>query len=715
MKNSKKLLAIILSLAMIISCLSGMLTVNAAMPVTETTVYFEDNFSTDGDLKTGWVSNTNANLAVGETFVANGVISKPVGNATQLGIMKKMDTVANDYTVQADVILPQVDADVYSSSAYIIGIFSRATAALSGGFEFQLYFFKSSATVRLFDRSKKITDDGLLATNSDVEIAMGNTYNLKIKATGNVINCYLDDALVISYTDENSVYASGGAGIRFPSSTVAGAVDNFSIYNVYTQPCLFADDFSTYNVEKEYVAMSQHGWGYVNSKKSAYIDKEAENITLTADCNINPYLINTSAVEGSRAWSDYSVEADITFASGTVSANIYSGVVGRTVTNGTDGYEISVFLLTDGTSGLRILRRGDTNVTLKTVNIDVERDTVYNLKAVFCDDMIYAYLNENLIATAKDSTYSYGYAAIRNICSQAPGIEISYDNFVVYEYTGDKIIFGDSFDTYVPTEVAQGYDFSALQANGWKGATNAVTNAAFRSIVPFADNGTYTIPAGLGNHAHLYLANNADAANWSDYTVTAKVTVGENLYEDKTDSSVYISLRDSAYNVGYYVRIQFKNGVARWITLYDSQTSGRTALGAQYIIGTNERSATVDLKIVADGSSISVYAAGLNDDNALISVEDTAHSTGYAGIHYVYSSSTINAADVSIDDFMIYDHNYEATVIGDVDGNGVRESADLVAMRTALLTNNTDVSVQDFNEDGVVDIRDLVSIKKFFI
>ena len=142
-----------------------------------------------------------------------------------------------DYVYEADVTL--TDAPIGTQIWKVATIVGAVQD--SKGYEFSLCYNGSKFGVRLFDRINGNTLVGEGASSADgyepCTYAFNETVRLKMVVSGNVIQCYLNDELMINYvaTDANTVFsgtvgliASGNAA-KFDNIIVSSAADYYPL------------------------------------------------------------------------------------------------------------------------------------------------------------------------------------------------------------------------------------------------------------------------------------------------------------------------------------------------------------------------------------------------------------------------------------------------------------------------------------------------------
>ncbi|MBO7520293.1 MAG: hypothetical protein J6T73_05885, partial [Clostridia bacterium] len=498
----------------------------------------------------------------------------------------------------------------------------------------------------------------------------------------------------------------------------AQVFDNFSLSHVSVLENKFYDEFNydQANNALKKSALNNKGWYCQNNASAGYFTDGALNIP--ADCNAAQVGYQTQGARGALGWNDYSVEADVTFAAGELTNAVYAGVSGRhndVVGVSPSGYEIALFIKTDGTSGMRIYARGGAG-ELASCDLAIARGTAYNVKVIFQGNTIYAYLDGALKLTVTDSTYPIGFAGIRYIGNAAGvGIVTTIDNFVVYDYdeappaTPAKY---EDFESYTPSYLDDGvtYDKSYIQTAGW----GSVSNASLVNYVPYFDNGVLTVPTqhSTTEDYNLVMVNNTKMKNLENYSVSYDVKA---LTNTATATYLYLSGRDTDYKNGYFARLWMQAGVIRGVALYKNVNGTRTMFGTQYAYAAGSRFNVLEqftVKISFSGDTIEVY---VNSDTPVVTVTDDTYTKGTIGVH-AFTKSTALGSACEVDNITVYDYDnsavYTKEIVGDVNLDSTVNSDDVSAIIGNMLN---DVGEPDLNKDGSFDIADVVRLKRIIV
>lgn len=716
MKN-KKALIIAFSLALVISlAFSSFSCVSFAAMPTVSTVSFTETF--DENTLTAFESN---NLTYAKNCVTGGKLVQPAGTETQLFIKvkdKSFDFATyTDYTVSAKLTLGE--ANTAPTAIITAGIAARATTANTGGYEYQICCAadQTKGYVRLYDRSQQIGTKGIIATNDNELFDIGVEQTVMMTVKGNNIECFLNGESVIKYTDKENTYPTGSAAIRLATKAYVSSCDDFTVEHTEVDESKFCDDFNSYSADtgsKKAAAMKKNGWAVSANALAGYLDGSA--ITIPANSTYDQVGYQTSGAKGALGWNDYSVEADVTFGTGTLTNNVYAGVSGRhndVTGNSPNGYEIEIFIKTDGTSGMRIYARNGGS-ELATCDASIEQGVTYNVKAVFQGSTIYAYLDGNLKLTVTDSTFPIGFAGIRYIGKKTNGvgIETKIDNFVVYDYDEAPMAYFEDFSGYTPSYLEDGvtYDRTPLEKAGW----NSSTNTILRASVPCFANGKLAVPQTFtdanGNTCDysLFLTGNKDLKALQNYSFSCDIKP-----TTSTVGSSYICIcgRSSDPKNGYFVKVRFTTTKIRDVDIIKNVNNVKTSLKKYEEPTESKRIDAADgvkITLSFSGNKISVV---INDKTVIDQFEDNTYSSGSIGF---YSAKTDRLNDFEIDNIKVidFDNGYKKVTVGDFDDDDDVDADDVAVLKTRIVTETGDA---DVNYDGATNLLDIIRIKKLLV
>lgn len=694
MKNKKRFLSIGVLIAVVCTAMGNPFpkTTEAAMPQYEE-VYFKETFDTDGTLD-GWTASANAC----KTMVSGGVFARPYNDDQERFMyVNTEEVIVSDYTLSCNVTFEEVQ-DVAKASTVSAGIVARVDSSSykTTGYEFQMSVTGNTVKGILRDRNNSsLNQQNTVTLEKDI---YNTPHQLKIEVYGTSIKCYIDGILTNEVTDD--AYASGTAEIRLKGSNLGVNVicDNFKVYDEKVRDYKFCDDFSGYTAETNLQnrnIFESNGW-YVGSNANAGLAKSGAYV-IPSDNATQHVFIQTQNGKGALGWNDYSIEADVTIGTSTtdtLSTDVMACITGRHVDTSGNGYEVQLYVPQSGTSMLRINARGAGGV-LEDVEFPIEFGTTYNLKAIFQDDTIYAYVDDELVITATSTAYPIGYAGIRRTTgagNTACGVDIKFDNFVVYDYNEGLPMYLEHFNDY-QSIVGNAESIKGLmKSHGWN-----PNNARAGYFL-----GT-TYASAYDNKTNLVLSNLSEAAEWTDYSVEATLTFDSQNTSGSGDTIVGVA--------GRFNGDQIANGYSLLIKRsYDGTSVLRLRGGSSYLVTVDINSVPLDtpitLKMSFVGNTIIGYCNGVEE----IKYESaTAFTKGYAGI--------IDFSDVGytvvFDDFKVCDlvNPYVKEIVGDIDTNKIVNDLDTATLRSQLL-EDTQSTACDVNKSSEIDICDLAREKK---
>lgn len=199
MKN-KKALIIAFSLALVLSlAFSSFSCVTFAAMPSAVTASFTETF--DEDTLVAFESNNNTNLNYAKGCVTGGKLVQAAGSEKQQLFIQVKGTKYfdftnyTDYTVSAKIVLGEANT-APSDKIITAGIAARTTTANTGGYEYQICCAKDQTKgyVRLYDRSKQIGIEGIIATKDGELFDIGVEQTMMMSVNGNNIKCSGDTA-----------------------------------------------------------------------------------------------------------------------------------------------------------------------------------------------------------------------------------------------------------------------------------------------------------------------------------------------------------------------------------------------------------------------------------------------------------------------------------------------------------------------------------------
>lgn len=438
MKTKKKYVSLFLSILLVVNIFVPSQEAAGQEITAENMLFFDDfseyNQSTAALNKTKMQENGWAVPNGMEEYVDGSMYTIPNTVSTSYIAVSNIENGASwtDYTVEADVCFDNGE----TTDDRLAAIVARATARNKTGYEFAAFIDETGASgVRISireDADKNVKTD-TLKTDTTIKIERNTIYNLKMTVHGSDIDCYVDNRLVFSVSDNS--YTAGYIGLRTlgKGSGVAVSFDNLCAYRYDSQSVendeisTFIEDFSAYEgaVAEKVQLFNKKGWGDINKTKASYAQDGSYQIP--ADASNVVYGLNN--YPGAALWKDYAVEADVTIGTETVSKNVYLAISGR-IDSDYSGYEFSIYKLPAGGTGVRLYRRGTEAKELDSKEVRLNTDTSNKLKMEFVGNQITCYLNGTQVIQETDDTYTSGYVGIRAQVAGA-GVQTSYDNISV--------------------------------------------------------------------------------------------------------------------------------------------------------------------------------------------------------------------------------------------------------------------------------------------
>ena len=407
------------------------------------------------------------------------------------------------------------------------------------------------------------------------------------------------------------------------------------VANADTYKAIFSDDFESYEKKTSGAdnknAMNANGWNVDSNGRGNYNTGSSYRIPNSKSINIG-----TSLFSGSANWTNYSVEAKLTFVTdGSYTGATYAGVSGRvTSTEADTGYDLIMMKTTPTDQGATLRLRCDGE---KVQDFDIatfDNNTAFTLKLEFRGTKIYAYLNNKVMFSVETANhnvkYSKGFAGIRKIGTK--GMEVDFDDFEVKEIVPgtypEGYLYYNSFDT----------NTTLAEAGLFGTSTNKIQDGAFH----------------MGAGTYAYLGEVVDALYWEDYTVEADAMIVKTATDTATKAYAGIVARSTdGKNEGYEYRMVYNDGKTH-VEL--AKRNGETSSYGKYEIAF-ELNTSYKLTMTVHGNNIMCWFG----DTLVFDVEDKdadTYETGYAGLR-----STGNASNLSVkmDNFSV--REYQAPTI----------------------------------------------------
>ena len=581
--------------------------------VRENGLWFYEDFSGDSNDLTaaGWTNINQFNLSDGEMLLAN-------KNNKYTYISGTRDW--SNYTVEADVIV--TDESLHkTANGRFAGIMLAAPADstdAAAGYEFMIChnINDSGQYCSIKDR----TGAGKHSSNINHEVAYNKIYKLKAELSGNIIRCYIDNELVLTYEAKGVEILKGTIGLHNSGNTVK--FDNIIVrenvqkdsgeteepdnsQEMWEEGMLFQENFTVNNAN-----LAEHGWD--SGKTVNLLDEKAV-------LNSSVSTMYVTGYEGAAEWSDYTYEAEV-FMTEDILNKAQKAMVAIIAGANSDnlGYEFGILYdkVTEETFYQLYDRITGKNLT-GTKKYDFSVKETITLKIVLKDNIIRCYIDDELVVTKTIENVS---TIVGTIGIRANGYNGIFDNIYVYPTKEDTesglladtrnqdVWFSDNFKSTNTMMIERGWDTEYEIIDGKLVLSGSATATTFvTGIENVADWGNYTA------EADICISDDPNETT----TIGAPATglcVRVNPNDPENTGYVFFLTIDKATDVGY-ARLQVRNS--------------KTNLEENKNI-VIERGKTYHLAVTVNGNRINCYI----DDTLVISAVDdkNVNPTGTIGV-----------------------------------------------------------------------------------
>ena len=263
-------------------------------------------------------------------------------------------------------------------------------------------------------------DTTTLAGNTSTHLALNTWYDVKVQATGNRIQAWIDGTQVIDYTDNSSSArtAAGYTGVRVESKNVGGPGDFVYLDDpkvTTTDGTAYTSDFSSWDTAKTWITEGPLVFGAKDNRTSFNFPWEWK--ATSGSWKVVNSAVHTNGLSGVFSGSaDGSGDSVVTAGSIAWANEIYSSML--KITNGSEAG--LVFRVADDQNMYRASIDAKTKtVTLSKVvhgkvtklgnaHVAVTADAWHNLKVTAKDDLIVVNLDGRNLISTQDSTFGHG-------------------------------------------------------------------------------------------------------------------------------------------------------------------------------------------------------------------------------------------------------------------------------------------------------------------
>lgn len=491
--------------------------------------WFQEQFNDDNLTDRGWISTKTPKLE-------NGRLKNPstlFWNGESLGA--KSNEFA-EYTVQADVTLYDDDTKkgTDSGTASLVGHMNKVDNKYYG-IELGLMYTRSTKKTewRLYLRSENKAGqvDRKSTINGD-SIEMNKPYRLKLVITKDTVSASItplfgDNEGVEDWVAKD-ISLSNYPGLEKGSFGISAGNLSETTYDNFT-----VTDFKGTWFKDEFEGES------VNSVWKPKTEIELSTDTFTNSGNGMKLPVGSRVwvnLPTAQYWTDYVVEADVTFSKSNKGNNASPSIVARSDYSNnksvaayefranwvrTPGTKDGVVLDDTKAANIQLIRRtADNKTLLKSENIDQNNSPVrgesYHIKLVVSGNKqigIFTYNGISCKIETEYTDYEMGFAGFFS-----SGSDSIIDNYIVRSVTAEDL--GEEPEPPVEPEYGDWYEDNFVGKQGepldpaWE-----VSDTKWKPTL--SEKGGITTPVNGGG---LFLTGHPNAEIWSDYVVEADIT-----------------------------------------------------------------------------------------------------------------------------------------------------------------------------------------------
>lgn len=264
-------------------------------------------------------------------------------------------------------------------------------------------------------------DTTVLATNTTAALNVGTWYDVKIQATSNRIQGWVDGTQVIDYTDTSSSarLGAGYTGVRVESKNIGGAGDFEYLDDVNVQSggaTVYTSDFSSWAAASTWITEGPLVFGAADNRTSLNYPWQWTSSS-GSTWSVAKSAVYTNGLSGVYHGVASTGSAYTSLAGSTSWANeIFSSMVRLTA-----GNQVGlVFRATDSANQYRIVADASANTlrlvkvvngatsTVAVTNFTVPRNTWFNIKVTAKGSVLTINVNGVDLISTRDSTYATG-------------------------------------------------------------------------------------------------------------------------------------------------------------------------------------------------------------------------------------------------------------------------------------------------------------------
>jgi hypothetical protein len=523
-----------------------------------------------------------------------------------------------NYVVSASVtITDEIDENIAETSniTAIVGQYDGAN-----GYQFRMIVNRSNPEAITWT-SRLVGPNGeTIASNASVSLNFGVPFEMKMSFYNNVVACYINGGThVIREILPTALNQKGTAGVLLANG-FDSLIDNFTVtaYSAHSD-VFFAEDF---NVPETVTPLMARGF---RSNGNSIANISEEKFVGVGSPYLDRAFVDTNGVAAAD-WTDYTVEAKLTYTANPASGTQYAGIVGRTASTN-NGYEYTLNCSSTGNLSVRLYCRDDTATTpvsvtkaqLEALGVNMEARAEHRLRMTFVGQRVILWVDSVCVADIFDTRYTSGSVGFRAA-------------------TGSISVFDDFIVRSIAPEDLPGKNGNAGNV-WWQDDFSADLTAANYNAAQSVTNGKLSFTT----QGFIYLNKPSGVSSWTDYVVEVDVCFNEFLTDNDQYAGIVARSTNTTSN-GYEFRIYVTGAGTTRYSAYKRSGSTTNIGSGTYAF---DAGAVCHMKMLVVGNRVICY---VNGDNILdwTDPDESKYTAGYPGIR-----TSGNVLKVDYDNFLV--------------------------------------------------------------